>query len=55
MTPDEESATAVELRDKLKALIEKYGKYEHLAPFTSDLENIAEELDAAIEDTDDVE
>lgn len=55
MDPDEEVRVATELRDKLLLLVDKYGKYEHLATFTGDLKNIADEIDASIEDVEDVE
>lgn len=55
MTPDREAELAVEFQKEIRALAKKYENYEHLATFTADLENVAEEVEACIEDTEDVE
>ena len=46
---------AEEMRASILALVKKYEKHEHLSTFTADLEAVASELGAVIEDTEGVE
>lgn len=55
MTPGRESELAADFVKEIRALAKKYENYEHLVTFTGDLENVAEEVEACIEDTEDVE
>jgi hypothetical protein len=52
---DQETKLAVDLKEEIGALAEKYKKHEHLAGFASSLEEVAEEIDACLEDVEGVE
>jgi hypothetical protein len=55
MTPDKETELAVALKEEIGKLVEKYEKHEHLTPFTDTLKEVAEEIDACLEDVEGVE
>lgn len=55
MANDKETELAVALQAELRLLVTKYSQHEHLASFTSILEEVVEEIEACIEDTEDVE
>lgn len=55
MADNKETQLAVDLQAEILALVKKYESHEHLTSFTSDLENIAEEIDACLEDVEGVE
>ena len=55
MTPETQSELAENMRAEILAIVKKYENHEHLSTFTADLEAVADELGACIEDTEDVE
>lgn len=52
---DKQTALAQALEKEIRALVKKYAGHEHLSVFTDELENVAEEIAASLEDTEDVE
>jgi hypothetical protein len=50
-----ETELAVALQAELRLLVTKYQQHDHLTAFTSTLEEVVEEIEACIEDTEDVE
>lgn len=50
-----ETQLAEDFRAEILALVKKYENQEHLSTFTADLEAVADEVGACIEDTEDVE
>lgn len=55
MSNHAEGQLAEDMRAEILAIVKKYEKHEHLSTFASDLEAVADELGACIEDTEDVE
>lgn len=53
--PDDEGALAEAMRDEIRKLAEKYAKHEHLSGFSQELRDVADEIDAVIEDVEGVE